>query len=61
MMMIYKMDNSVWDFGGLPPTLSAFVKRIVSIWHTRWFVFVTPKEKKEYGRQKDIFPLMLIL
>lgn len=61
MMMISKMDNSVWDFGGLPPTLPACIKRKASIWHTRWFIFVMPKEKKEYGRQKDMFLLILIL
>jgi hypothetical protein len=46
-MMINKMDNSVWDFGSLPPTLSACVTRKAGIWHTRWFIFVMPKEKRK--------------
>ena len=61
MMMISKTGNSVWDFGGLPPTLSGCVKRKASIWHTRWFIFVMPKDKVECGRQKDMFLLILIV
>ena len=54
MMMISKMDNSVWDFGGLPPTLSACIKRKASIWHTRWFIFEMPKEKRLWKTERHV-------
>lgn len=56
MMMISKVDNSVWDFGGLPPTLSACIKRKASIWHTRWFIFVMPEEKKKLWKTERHVP-----
>lgn len=49
MMMKSKADRA-WDFGGLPPALPACAKRKAGSWHARWFIFVTPKDKKEYGR-----------
>lgn len=55
-MMISKTDNSVWNFGGLPPTLSACVKRKASIWHTRWFIFVRPKDKKRVWKTERYVP-----
>lgn len=48
------MDNSVWNFGGLPPILSAWVKRKASIWHTRWLILWHQRKKKVWKTERQV-------
>lgn len=46
-----KKDN-VCNFGVFSPSLAVYVKRNMGSWHTRWFIFVTPKAKKVWTKKK---------